>query len=98
MTSHKGVFEEHSADELDRLIQWTLRDSLGRIQPPPAYVWREIKRKVQRRMTSGAKRHAPRDSFYQPVEILGVWGSRVSPSLVCIVEQQMSILRFGWAI
>ena len=97
MTSHKGMFEERSADELDRLIQWTLHDSLGRIQPP-AYVWREIKRKVQRRMTSGARRHALSGSFYQPIEILGVWGSRVSPSLVCIAEQQMSILRFGWAI
>lgn len=97
MTSHKGVFEERSADELDRLIQWTLHDSLGRIQPP-TYVWREIKRKVQRRMASGAKRHTLSGSIYQPTGIFGAWEGRVSPSLVCIVEQQMSILRFGWAI
>ena len=97
MTSHKDVFEERSADELDRLIQWTLRDSLGRIQPP-AYVWREIKRKVQHRMTSGANRHALSSSLYQPAGVFGAWEGRVSPALVCIVEQQMSLLRLGWAV
>jgi hypothetical protein len=42
MTSHKGVFEEHSADELDRLIQWALRERVVKVSPSP-HIWERIK-------------------------------------------------------
>ncbi len=121
MTSRRDVLERCSTDELDRLIRWTLYDSVSRAQPPVcvwerieqrvqrrvtgravqcvlAGVWEGVKRNVLGRMTSRTRRYAYSGGSYQPVGVFGVWESRVSLSLVCIVEQQTPILRLGWAI
>jgi len=121
MTSRRDVLKRCSTDELDRLIRWTLYDSVGRARPPAcvwerieqrvqrrvtgravryvlAGVWEKVKRNILRRMTSRTRRYAYGGGFYQPVGAFGVWESRVSLSLVCIVEQQTPILRLGWAV
>jgi len=98
MTLPKDVFEGHSTDELGRLLRWALYDSVRRSQPS-ARVWREIKQKIQRRtVSSGGRRYVLGGGFYRPTVIFGAWQCCGSPSLVYIVEQQMSSLRLGWAI
>jgi hypothetical protein len=98
MTLPKDVFEGHSTDELGRLLRWALYDSVGR-SLPPSRVWREIKQKIQRRTASrGGRRYALGGGFYRPTVIFGAWQGCGSPSLVYIVEQQMSSLCLGWAI
>ena len=101
MTLRRRVFEGRSTDELDNVIQVALCESVGRIQPP-AYVWREIRQKVQcrkqRRKRVVAERYARDDGFYQPIAIFSVWGGRVPLSLACIIEQQVPmLLGVGWA-
>jgi len=47
MTSRKDVFEGHSADELDNLIRWALRERVVGASPS-SHVWERIKERVGR--------------------------------------------------
>lgn len=98
MTLRRYLSKERSTDELDRLIWWTLRSGADRGQPS-AYVWKEIERKVRRRMASKARWYVYDGgrNLCQPVpvDVLCVWASRVPLSLVCLVEHQMPIMRLG---
>ena len=47
MTSHKDVFEGRSADELDKLIRWALRERVVGASPS-SHVWERIKERVGR--------------------------------------------------
>jgi len=97
MTLRRGITERHSADELGNLIRWTLRDSVGRVQPP-AYVWVNIRQKLRRRAVSRTRWRARSGGFYWPAGTFDVWEGRVPLSLICIIEQQMPMLRgIGWA-
>ncbi len=46
MTSRRGVFEGRSADELDRVIRWALRERVAGASPSPD-VWERIKARVE---------------------------------------------------
>ena len=45
MTLRKDVFEGHSADELDKLIRWALRERVVGASPS-SHVWERIKERV----------------------------------------------------
>jgi hypothetical protein len=47
MTSRRRMLEQLSADELDNLIQWVLRESVADVTPSP-HVWERIQERVER--------------------------------------------------
>ncbi|GEM_PF-5902237 len=60
-------------------------------------VWRGIGRSVRRLIDSGTIQRVHHGALYQPVILFSGWESYIPFSLACVVEQEMSILRFGWA-
>lgn len=58
-------------------------------------VWHGIRRNLERRMNDETRWYGGSDGLYVPMAF-SVWEGRVPLSLVCIIEQQMPILRLGW--
>ncbi len=60
-------------------------------------VWRGIGRHVRRLMDLHTGQYVSRGSPYQPMILFSGWEDYVPFSLGCIVEQEMPIMRLGWA-
>ena len=119
MTSHKDTIERGRSDELGKVLEWTLRSSLGQAQPP-AHVWGNIERRIRNqaakeygwyalaRASTGIWRRmlhgfpgitigCPELVTSRQTARFGGWADYAPLSLVCIFEQQMSVLKLGWA-
>ena len=99
----------HSGDELDTLIRWALSQQLRHARPSPEvwgkielrltgcpargkWIWRCLTRRLRGLLPPG-------EAFEQmthPVMFNG-WFNYTHPSLACLVEHYMTILRIGWA-
>jgi|YNPBryantNP2012_1023418.scaffolds.fasta_scaffold08483_5 hypothetical protein len=99
----------HSGDDLDTLIRWALSRQLRHVRPSPE-VWGKIELRLTgcTARGKGIWRSLTRRmrGFFPPEEALGRmkhpvmfngWLSYTHPSLACLVEQYMTILRIGWA-